>query len=326
MALRKFVAVSSFCLCFMALRSLGETDDSPQSSPSPASTPAATLSDLALLKAAKDGDLASVKKCLLRGAAVDAENSDGWTPLIFAAKSGNWEMVHCLISHGADVNHRSSTELGSTVLLFGVGSGNLKVVKELLDCGAPVNGQGRNGMTPLIYTAAHGEAEVAKYLLSRGADVNRFGLLDSKGASWSPIMTAGSYNQPEMLSLLLKYGALLELRNNQGDTGLMELAKRPCPDSVSFFIDHGANVNARGPRGHTALIYAAFNGEIENVKLLLAAGADPLATATDAEDPEDSYGADELAIQQGYPEIAEIIRKAQAKARMPAPKQSKTEN
>jgi len=285
-------------------------------------------SGAALLEAAEHGNAGLVKQLLLQGANVDAEDSKGWTPLIFAARSGNEGIVHSLIAHGADVNHRTFTETGSTALCFAIAGSNLTVIQDFLDHGAAVDGKGRNGMTPLIYAAAHGQAKQAKFLISRGAKVDLFGLVDSRGSTWNALMTAADSEGLEMLELLLKEGANLEAKNNSGDTALMEIAKRSHPVSVKFLINNGANVNARGPLGHTALIYAAYNGMVENIRLLLAAGADPFATATDADDPRGQwkYGAEVVAQQQGHLDALAIIRDAQARLRPSAVGQPQSES
>jgi ankyrin repeat protein len=272
----------------------------------------------ALLKAAEQGDEKAVKLLLQQGANVDAQNSKGWTPLIFAGLAGNKNIVHALIEKGADVNRKSTTETGSTALCFAVEGGSLEAVKDLLDHGANVNGKSTNGMTPLGYAAIHGKIKEAKFLIANGADVNLLGLVDSRGAEWSPLTSAAKEDHLDMLELLLSNGANLEATNNEGDTALMITAKRPRPKSIKFFISKGARVNARGPRGHTALIYAAYNGMTENLKLLLSSGADPFATATDSNKPGGSrYGAVHLAKQQGHPEVLALIREAQTKLRLP---------
>ena len=273
--------------------------------------------NVALLKAAEQGDEMAVKYLLQRGANVDSQNFKGWTPLIFAGLAGNKRIVHALIEKGADVNRKSSTVEGSTALCFAVEGGSLEAMKDLLDHGANVNGKSTNGMTPLGYAAIHGKMDEAKFLIANGADVNLLGIIDSRGAEWSPLTSAASVEDLDMLALLLNNGADLEAKNNEGDTALMITAKGTLSKSVKFLISKGANVNAKGPRGHTALIYAAYNGKRENLKLLLSSGADPFVTATDSTDPRAwRYGAADLAQQQGHAEVLAMIREAQTNQRL----------
>jgi ankyrin repeat protein len=96
----------------------------------------------------------------------------------------------------------------------------------------------------------------------------------------------------------------------------MILARMPKSDILKLLIDKGANVNAKRSTGQTALIYAAYNGRKENVKLLLAVGADPNATATEADFPgSPRYDAVLVAERQHHPEVAALVRDAQAKKR-----------
>lgn len=193
------------------------------------------------------------------------------------------------------------------------------MIESLLAHGADINEKSRNGTTPLQYVCFEGNTNMAALLISKGADLDLPGQIDSKGRSWTPLMTAGNASHLEMIRLLLDHGARLEQTNNHGDTTLMEVAKRNVPDSVKLLIERGANVNAKGPFGHTAFLYAASNGQIENVRLLLAAGADPLVRATESENPADQYDHDKsynggtLALQNGHPEVLELIRNARDK-------------
>jgi ankyrin repeat protein len=54
-------------------------------------------------------------------------------------------------------------------------------------------------------------------------------------------------------------------------------------DAVKFCLDHGAKVNAKDVKGYTALQGAAFRGDNEMVKYLIAAGADIHATTKDGD-------------------------------------------
>ena len=78
----------------------------------------------------KDNDVA--KKLIARGAAVN--NPKNWSPLHYAATSGNKEMVKYLISKGADVNAR--TLRGITPLYMAAREADADTVKLLLHAGA----------------------------------------------------------------------------------------------------------------------------------------------------------------------------------------------
>src|SRR5262249_12323993 len=62
------------------------------------------MKEMTLLYAAKDGDVAEIKKSLAQGVSVNAHNSKGETPLILAAKNDKVDAVQALLDAGADVN------------------------------------------------------------------------------------------------------------------------------------------------------------------------------------------------------------------------------
>jgi uncharacterized protein len=63
-----------------------------------------TESDAALLEAALEGSTEKVAAALKKQANVNAENHEGWTPLICAAINGDAETVLLLLEAGADIN------------------------------------------------------------------------------------------------------------------------------------------------------------------------------------------------------------------------------
>ena len=73
------------------------------------------------------------------------------------------------------------------------------------------------------------------------------------------------------VQLLLKSGASVNARNDEGRTPLMYAAKNLRSDSLKALIAAGADVNARAEDGKTPLMYSK---DVESVKVLSAAGAD----------------------------------------------------
>ena len=63
----------------------------------------------ALHYAASENDSDEAQRLLATGAAVDAQDNDQWTPLIFAAQMGFADITTLLLDHGADVNAVNSS-------------------------------------------------------------------------------------------------------------------------------------------------------------------------------------------------------------------------
>jgi ankyrin repeat protein len=80
---------------------------------------------------------------------------------------------------------------------------------------------------------------------------------------------------------LLKLGASVHVRSDEGDTPLMLAAVQGSCGVVSRLIDAGSDLDAVNGHGLTALMEAAFWGNTEVVQLLLERGAD--ASATDCQ-------------------------------------------
>jgi ankyrin repeat protein len=85
-------------------------------------------------EAAKKGDLQDVKRHLNRGAAVNAKDADGLTPLLFAFDGGHKDIVELLIAKGADVN--AQTADGFTPLQKAVENHHMDVAELLKKHGA----------------------------------------------------------------------------------------------------------------------------------------------------------------------------------------------
>jgi ankyrin repeat protein len=72
---------------------------------------------------------------------------------------------------------------------------------------------------------------------------------------------------------------------------------------AKLLIQNGSDVNARQQQGVTPLHSVAHNGQIEMVKLLIQNGADTSAQMENGKTPA------EMAIEKGFEEIAEMIRR-----------------
>ncbi|MBO8170503.1 MAG: ankyrin repeat domain-containing protein [Bacillaceae bacterium] len=129
-----------------------------------------TSLETTLFAAAEANDVEKIKVLLSRGANPDAENQQGWTPLMTAIFFQNTDSVRAFIESGASVNIR--TEEGFTPLTWAARYGNTSIVNLLIEAGADPNVVNHLKWTPLMYTAYTGNTEMAKVLIEAGADVN----------------------------------------------------------------------------------------------------------------------------------------------------------
>ena len=264
--------------------------------------PLSSFGDTALMLASRTGKPEAVKVLLDAGARVDAKETWGdTTALMWAVSEGNHAVVRLLIDKGADVNVRSKFVPSAT----GRGFEGATPTSARANQAAEENASG--SLTPLMFAAREGDLESAKMLIAAGAQI------DAKGGDGKDALGLAIFNGGyDVASFLIDQHANVNQADAQRFTPLfwavdrrnMETAPNfpwvvtadPLP-LIKKLLDAGANVNYvvnNTPRARmrdgsprivfaTALMRAAFSGDIELVKLLLAHGADAKIISKDSE-------------------------------------------
>lgn len=264
--------------------------------------PVSDTGDTALMIAARTGKADAVKVLLDHGANVNAKESwGGTTALMWSIAELHPEVTKLLVDRGAGVNAKSSFVPSASGRGF---EGTPAVVPKPNQTTEEL---ASGWMTPLMFAARENDLASARVLVQAGADVNAIGG-DGKDALGLALFN-GSY---DVASLLIESHANVNHADAQRFTPLfwavdrrnMETAPNfpwmvttdPLP-LIKKLLDAGANPNflvnntprARMREGSprivfaTALMRAAFAGDIELVKLLLAHGADPHIQSSDRE-------------------------------------------
>ncbi len=96
---------------------------------------------------------------------VDLANAKDETPLMLASIKGQQDLVVQLLKRDAAVN-----KTGWTPLHYAASSGQLSIIKLLLENHAFIDAQSPNGTTPLMMAAMYGSNDAVKLLLAEGAD------------------------------------------------------------------------------------------------------------------------------------------------------------
>src|SRR5262245_21645695 len=233
-----------------------------------------------LMYAAAFGNAKQMKLLLESGADVNAQNTFHATALIWAG--GDAVKSRMLIEHGADINVR--TQQGRTALMAAAKrNGNADLVRLLLEKGADVK---TPGDTTLIPAAQSGDVEIMRLLIESGADANCV----SPRLGETPLHYAAASGNVSAVALLLAKGANPNAGLNNPtsvrggaivdggigkQTPLMWAVPKGSPELIRAFIDAGANVNAQDIRGMSALMLAVAseNQDLAVVRALLQSGA-----------------------------------------------------
>jgi ankyrin repeat protein len=249
-----------------------------------------------LMLAARTGSADAVRALVARGAQVNAaEPSRGQTALMWAAAERHADVVRLLVERGADVHARSRTRPtlvnrgdfntsalnrveyvdrgGYNPLLFAARSGDLESSRVLLAAGADVNDAAPDG-TSVLHLAVHsGHTVLAKFFLDQGANPN------NAAPGYTPLHAAVLRGDLESVKALLARGAAVDApitRGNPlrrfgsqefvlpaflvGSTPFLLAARYAELDILRVLADAGANPKATMPDGTTALMLAAGVG------------------------------------------------------------------
>ncbi len=258
----------------------------------------------ALMWAAAEAQPEMVRLLIAHGAEVDARS-----------RVNDWERQVT-----AEPRMQARPSGGFTPLLYAARSGCTGCAEALLDAGASINLTDPDRVTPLLLATINLSFDTAALLVRRGADVNKW---DTWGRAplyaavdMNTLPTGGRADRPsddrtsgiELIRMLLEAGAnpdmqlklfppYRSLRDDRGAdtmltvgaTPLLRAARAAAVEAVKLLLQHGARVDLPTARGITPLLAASgvassgldtrgrYRTEAqvhETVKLLLDAGAD----------------------------------------------------
>lgn len=131
---------------------------------------------------------------------------------------------------------------------------------KLIQNGANPNAVDANGASLLMGACHFPDMPAARFLLAHGATVNE--PRSPKGRT--PLMVACAYwCGLDMVKLLIKHGADVNIKAQDGATALMLAAMNEKQDVVEYLLAKGADAKAKDAAGKTALDYAKA-GKVED--------------------------------------------------------------
>lgn len=171
-----------------------------------------------LMIAAKSGDLSIINGLLEYEAAPNIQDNDGWTAAMHAVKLNEPKIFRLLGKYKADFNLINHDHLSALAMAVLDNKANAAVA--MLDNQAnPDLAMGAAKYNALMLAVKKGNQQLSQTLLQYRANPNA-----KNAGSLTPLMIAAYNNQENIVTLLLKSGAKIDLKDDEGKTALM-LAK-----------------------------------------------------------------------------------------------------
>ena len=232
----------------------------------------------ALMLAAAVGDKEVLEGILEAKADVNIQAHDGETALMGAARlSKRPQAVQAILHAKADVNLQENN--GLTALMMASQYRGPEAVQDILAAKPDVNIRNKFGMTALILAAHFNQPEAVGAILLAKPDVNLQSNEQDWGQGWTAVMEAARYNQLEAVQAILKHKPDLDLQTGDDGTTALILAvqNKFGPDTAAAMtkalLRAGADPDMATYDGRTPLMWAAFLGRLEAVKVLLDGGS-----------------------------------------------------
>ena len=192
-----------------------------------------------LIRAAARGDVPRLRSLLKSGAQVDAVDSTGRTALLAATQGNHVEAARLLIEAGADVNKQD--QIRDSAFLYAGAAGHLEILKLAWKAGANTRITNRYGGVALIPACERGHVETVEFLL-RETDihVNHVNNLGWTGLLEAIILSDGGARHQNIVGLLIRHGANVNLADKDGVTPLAHARRRGFEEIASMLKKAGA--------------------------------------------------------------------------------------
>ncbi len=206
--------------------------------------------DLAIHKAAINGDLEGVKYLLQNGYKVTTNGKDKAKALHYAVSSGNYELVEFLLKNKSKVNHTNIYK--ETPLHYISEKTTIEIIELLIENGADINIESYGKLahsygSPYYKVLLHGNTDVIKYFIKNAK-------LIATDSEWTILRDIFYYN-PDAIEITKLY------LNSIGKT--LESKKENIASFMAFAIEKDREKKEK--RSFPKILFRDYNIENENI-------------------------------------------------------------
>ena len=247
--------------------------------------------ELALLEAVIAGHNDAVEFLLqLKTVNIDHTNKEGKTALMLACERGHEDIVHSLLSAGANVNLQDNN--GWTALMRAIRHNHISIINMLLTNVWELS----DLSAALMFASFYGHIDIVELLISKEVEYQHYHYFNA-------FMLACHNGQLQIVELLLKKQIDPNLQEKNGFNAFMLACEKGHIHIVRLLLMKKVDIDVQDNYGVNALMLASQNGHTQIVELLLNEQVDSNAQT------KDEWDALMLACDNGHTEIAELLTK-----------------
>ncbi len=211
--------------------------------------------------AIKNSDINRMKELIKQGADINIRAEYNYSPIEYACLNNNYEAVkillynkvetkgrgllhiaclngntnieNLLIKNGCNVNEFD--KYNRTPAYWAIQGGSLKCLKMLYENGANFKLRKCGDENLLYFAVGEGKIEIVKYLINIGMDkyINDI--------EFPLLILATNYNNKEMVKLLIKYNINVDLKDENGNTALINSVEQAKYEITEVLLENNAN-------------------------------------------------------------------------------------
>ncbi|KAF3924282.1 Ankyrin-1 [Orbilia brochopaga] len=221
----------------------------------------------ALHEAANVGRKSIVGTLISAGVDVGQSDAYGRLPLHYAAMHGHVEILEALLT--ANPKTLDSMDLDNfTPLIHALHHNQLSTVQTLIEHKARINPTSDKDYIPLNLACQHGLLEIAEILLRNGAQI----LPDAEGL-FPQHHVARRRHASSLLKTLQSLGVNLnEFDKMNGWTPMIHAASEGNKENLKVLLSAGARLDILDEKNLSALYYSAWEGHLECMRIIFEAG------------------------------------------------------
>ena len=253
--------------------------------------------------AANKGNVAIIEYLIAKGSDINLEDSQGTTPIVFAANSGQNNTAVYEAFFKAGIDPKKKYRDGLNLLLMAIPfDKDLALSNYFVSKGLSLTATDNDGNTAFNYAARTGNVTLLKTLLGKGVKYNDNALIIAAQGSRREANTIETYKylveelkikptatsktgetvlhflvskpkQTEIINYFLAKGVDANKVDNEGNTPVMVAAAARDTSALELLLPIVKNNNTQNLKGESALTMAVKSGTPEAVTLLLSKGA-----------------------------------------------------